>query len=375
MKQIAIVGAGLMGRLCALSLRRLGHDISLYDKDNRDGHLSAARAAAGLLTPLGESFCCDPWVVNMGFAALERWPILLNTLKQKVFFQQEGTLVLAHQQDSGDLLRFSRHLDKYWSHKKAHWLGASEINELEPQLAKGFAQGLYLPQEGQISGRDLLTALAFELEELGVKWYENTQVEQVEPHKVWLESGKGDESCEDFDWVIDCRGLGANKQLTDLRGVRGEVFLLDAPEVELNRPVRLVHPRYQLYIAPKPNHQFMVGATEIESDDMGPMTVRSALELLSAAYSVHSGFAEARIVEQISQCRPAFSDNHPQIQLKPGLMSVNGLYRHGYLLAPVVLDHVMQLLESGIGERGIDSEFEFSQMIKPEQVNDLQEAS
>ena len=366
MKQIAIVGAGLMGRLCALSLRRLGHDVCLYDKDNRTGHLSAARAAAGLLTPLGESFCCDSWVVDMGFAALERWPVLLNTLKQEVFFERQGTLVLAHQQDSGDLLRFSRHLDQHWSHKQAHWLRASQINELEPQLAKGFAQGLYLPQEGQIAGRDLLTALAFELDELGVKWHENTKVKQVEPHKIKF----SDRRCKDFDWVIDCRGLGAHKQLTDLRGVRGEVFHLHAPEVELNRPVRLVHPRYQLYIAPKPNYQFMVGATEIESDDMGPMTVRSALELLSAAYSVHTGFAEARIIEQISQCRPAFSDNHPQIQFKPGLISVNGLYRHGYLLAPVVLEHVMQLLE-----HHIDSEFEFSQMIKPQQVNDLQEAS
>jgi hypothetical protein len=57
-----------------------------------------------------------------------------------------------------------------------------------------------------------------------------------------------------------------------------------------------VHPRYPLYIAPKPGHGvFVIGATEIESEDMSPASVRSTLELLSAAYAVHSGFAEARI--------------------------------------------------------------------------------
>lgn len=369
MKQIAIVGAGLMGRLCALGLRRLEHEVCLFDKDNRDGHLSAARAAAGLLTPLGESFCCESWVVEMGFAALDRWPALLDSLQQTVFFQRLGTLVLAHQQDSGDLLRFSRHIEQHWASKQAHWLRQSQINELEPQLSQGFAQGLYLPQEGQIANRELLAALAFELDQLGIIWHENQTVERVEPYQVWLDDS-GASRCVEFDWVLDCRGLGAAKQLADLRGVRGEVFHLDAPEVNLRRPVRLVHPRYQLYIAPKPNHQVMVGATEIESDDMGPMTVRSALELLSAAYSVHSGFAEARIVEQISQCRPAFSDNHPQIQYQQGKMSINGLYRHGFLLAPVVLEHVLQAFSDGI-----DSEFEFSNLMKTERLDYLLEVS
>jgi glycine oxidase len=101
-----------------------------------------------------------------------------------------------------------------------------------------------------------------------------------------------------------------------------------------------MHPRYQLYIAPKPNHVYVVGATEIESDDLLPMTVRSAMELLSAAYSVHAGFAEANIREHISQLRPAFSDNQPQVLVNQRLIQVNGLYRHGFLISPVVLEQV-----------------------------------
>ena len=88
----------------------------------------------------------------------------------------------------------------------------------------------------------------------------------------------------------------------------------------------------------------MVGATEIESDDDSSMTVRSAMELLSAAYSVHPGFAEANIRQHVSQCRPAFSDNQPKIIVDNSLIQINGLFRHGFLIAPVVLAQVENLV-------------------------------
>ena len=145
--------------------------------------------------------------------------------------------------------------------------------------------------------------------------------------------------------MIDCRGTGAVGEVNNLRAVRGELFQLLAPEVNITRPVRLMHPRYNLYIAPKPNHHYVVGATEIESDDNSEMSVRSALELLSAAYSVHSGFSEAKILEQVSACRPAFIDNKPRILCQSGLIQINGLYRHGFLLAPVVVEHALWAVE------------------------------
>ena len=77
---------------------------------------------------------------------------------------------------------------------------------------------------------------------------------------------------------------------------------LHAPEVSLRRPVRLMHPRYPLYIAPKPDHVFVIGATEIESEDTSPASVRSTLELLSAAYSLHSGFGLH--AQQVPRLRP-----------------------------------------------------------------------
>jgi glycine oxidase len=76
------------------------------------------------------------------------------------------------------------------------------------------------------------------------------------------------------------------------------------------------------------------------------------MELLSAVYTVHSGFAEARILEMSTQCRPTLKDNLPEIRItKPGLMLINGLYRHGFLIAPAVMDCAIELLRSSTSDQ------------------------
>ncbi|WP_281560446.1 glycine oxidase ThiO [Thalassomonas sp. RHCl1] len=356
MANIAIVGAGLIGRLTALTLQRQGYRISLFDKDDKAGHHSAAYAAAGLLTPLGEAIGCEANIVTMGLTSLKLWPDIINTLAEPVFFQQTGALLVSHAQDQGDYLRFKRYLQQHYPGQPLQSLDRGDLLALEPELGRSFHQGLYLPQEGQIGNRRLLRALSHQLETEQVNWLNNCEVTGIYPGEssTGLEYQiSGEKQRQSYDLVIDCRGFGAKKtgknsgaDLKGLRGVRGELFQLFAPEVNISRPVRLMHPRYRLYIAPKNKGYYVVGATEIESEDNSPMTVRSALELLSAAYSVHPGFAEANIRQHISQHRPAFADNQPKILLRPRLLQVNGLYRHGFLIAPVVLQQINALVSA-----------------------------
>jgi len=374
---IAIVGAGLMGRLLALSLLREKNlrqkqsnsvTITLFDKDNKLAHNSAAYAAAGLLTPLGESLHCEANIVSMGFESLRLWPEILDSLEEYTFFQQTGAIMVSHEQDRGDYQRFVRHLKSNYPQHKLQTLNSDELLTLEPEIGRSFNQGLYLPEEGQIGNRRLLVALRKQLDKESqqnsssnqLNWLSECQVIEInstDESSTITYQHEGRKHSQDFDLVIDCRGTGASNKhstsacapLSDLRSVRGELFQLFAPDVHISRPVRLMHPRYQLYIAPKGKGYYVVGATEIESDDDSPMTVRSAMELLSAAYSVHPGFAEAKIRQHISQCRPAFSDNQPKISVvgtnnQNRLIQVNGLFRHGFLIAPVVLEQVMALV-------------------------------
>lgn len=372
MPTIAIIGAGLMGRLVALSLNRQGYQVTLFDKDQKSGQQSAAYAAAGLLTPLGEAMHSPRNIVEMGFAALALWPKLLATLSGYSFFQQTGTLVVSHEQDIINYHKLTGFLANNYASYAQQQLNRQELSSLEPELARKFSQALYLPQEGQIGNRKLLLALHQQLVTEGVKWHSETEVTSIQSSRFDTGCNIGFQRYNDsknsqkqsFDLAIDCRGVGAkrssltnplhhaqlnaqlNAQLSDLRAVRGEIFQLFTTEVNLSRPIRLMHPRYQIYIAPKGKGHFVVGATEIESDDTAPMTVRSAMELLSAAYSVHPGFAEANIRQHLSQLRPAFSDNQPKIISDNALIQVNGLYRHGFLIAPVVLAQVLEHVEN-----------------------------
>lgn len=333
-----VLGAGLMGRLLAWQLARQGHQVTLYEAGGSGAENSPARVAAAMLAPLAESAITERNVVAMGQHALGRWPTLLAQLSQPVFFQQEGTLILWHRQDAAEAQRFERQLlatqQKIPELPHMQRLEAADVTQLEPCLAQRFAQGLYLPGEGQLDNRQLLSALLHELQALQVQLHWDSPRTPAE----FLPGRPGQP-----DWVFDCRGLGAQSQWGQLRGVRGEVARIRAPEVSLSRPTRLIHPRYPIYIAPKPDHVFVIGATEIESDDLSPPSVRSTLELLSAAYAVHPGFAEGRILEIATQCRPTLPDNLPAIrQLAPRTLQINGLYRHGFMISPALLDATLE---------------------------------
>jgi len=238
-----------------------------------------------MLAPLAESAITELSVVRMGQHALQRWPELIAQLGQPVFFQQNGTLIVWHRQDAPEARRFAQVLAQTQrncpSLSEAMPLDHSGVAAHEPGLAERFAQALYLPGEGQLDNRQLLDALLHSLQQQGVAlhWDSPRKPDDFKPGI----SGQP-------DWVFDCRGLGARAQWSGLRGVRGEVIRLHAPGVQLARPTRLVHPRYPLYIAPKPGDVFVIGATEIETEDLSPASVRSTLELLSAAYTVHPGF-------------------------------------------------------------------------------------
>jgi glycine oxidase len=331
---IVILGAGLMGRLLACELARAGHALSVYEAAAADSRRAAAFAAAAMLAPLAESAVAEDPVVHMGQYGLKRWPELIARLDAPVFFQQQGTLVVWHRQDAADAQRFAQLLaatgKRLPSLPRQETLDAAGLDQLEPGLGARFAQGLYLPGEGQLDNHQLMDALLAQMQRLQVAlhWNNPRSPDDFAPG-----------SAGQPDWVLDCRGLGAKPQWPGLRGVRGEIITLHAPNVTLSRPTRLIHPRYPIYIAPKQNGYFLVGATEIESEDTSPMSVRSGLELLSAAYTVDPGFGEARIVELVAQCRPTLPDNLPEVRrLGARCLQVNGLYRHGYLIAPAMVD-------------------------------------
>jgi glycine oxidase len=315
---ISIIGAGIAGAWQALLLAQTGRAVTLHERSDAAMAQSTSYWAGGMLAPYCEAEISEPLIVRLGLRSLKLW---------REYFPQtsfNGSLVVAHARDRADFERFARLTNGY------RRLDAQGVSAIEPSLAGRFREGLFYPDEGHVEPRRVLPELHACIRAAGGAIEFNSHVTPEE-----LEGT-----------VIDCRGLAARRPGGELRGVKGEIILIETKEVELSRPVRLVHPRFPLYVIPRGEGRFMLGATSIESEDRG-VSVRSALELLGAAYSVHPAFGEARIVEFGAGLRPAFPDNLPRISIRNDKIAVNGLYRHGFLLAPALAELTLSYVERG----------------------------
>jgi glycine oxidase len=352
-----IAGAGVLGRLLAWRLAHAGHAVTVFDPAPGpqppgtgvlNGHAphAAGFTAAGMLSPLAELDSAGPAIARLGWRSLALWRDTAQALReqgcQAPLFAQHGSLLLAHGADLGAARRVLARLQAAPDLPAPQALDRDTMATLEPALAPNLHAWL-LPGEGQVMGRDLLHALATHAP--GVDWRWGQRVEAVAPGALQTDGG----TPHHFDLAVDVRGLGARPDLP-LRGVRGELLWLHAPGLRLLRPLRLLHPRHRVYIVPRPGDLFVVGASEIESEDHSPLSLRSAVELMAAAHSVLPALTEARIVHMESNLRPALPDNEPHTHTAPGLLRINGLFRHGWLLAPALVEDALTALgETSLG--------------------------
>ncbi|WP_376705537.1 glycine oxidase ThiO [Mesorhizobium sp. ISC25] len=314
--RVLVKGAGVAGLTAAFELATRGAAVTVAETRHSLGG-NASWFAGGMLAPWCERESAEQPVLDLGCNAADWWEAATPGQATRA-----GTLVVAAPRDAGELDRFAsrtsghRHVDE------------DEMSQLEADLAGRFRRGLLFPDEAHLDPRQAMAALHNRLAAMGVEFHFGADASAV--------SG--------FDRQIECTGMAAGDDR--LRGVRGEMLILNTPDVSLSRPVRLLHPRFPLYAVPRTGHRFMIGATMIESQSVGPVTARSMMELLGAAYALHPAFGEAEIVETGIGVRPAFPDNLPRVETNGEIIVINGLYRHGFLLAPAMARQAAALVFS-----------------------------
>ncbi len=336
MASIGIAGAGLLGRLLAWRLTRAGHRVSVFDPARSaapsfDGQGPAAFTAAGMLSPVAELESASPGVARLGMRSIALWRRIVDELPGRPPMAQLGSLLLAHRSDLGAAERVLARLRQVPEPEfAAEALDEPRLRALEPALA-GVAHAWLLPCEAHVDTLGVMGGL-FE-GAAGARWCFGAPVTQIEPGRLNAQ-GHG---WQGFDTVFDVRGVGARPDIP-VRGVRGETVWLHAPGLGLKRPLRLLHPRHRVYIVPRPGDELIVGASHVESEDRSPVSLKTAVELMTAAHSVLPQLSEARIVRMDRNLRPALPDHEPRTEIRDGLIRINGLYRHGWLLAPGLVD-------------------------------------
>lgn len=304
---ITIAGAGLAGLASALELARAGARVRVYEAGSEIGSQSVARFAGGMLAPWCERESAEEDVITLGATAADWWDKITPVTRK-------GTLVVAPPRDQAEVARFARRTSGFDP------VDRDAITNLEPALAGRFSQGLFFKDEAHLNPRLALSDLA---------------------QAVWQAGGEiilGTKAPSRVD--LNC--TGSNAPLPELRPVRGEMAILHCPDITITRTIRLLHPRIPLYLVPRGDGIYMIGGTMIESSSNRPVTLRSLSELLGAAFAIHPAFAEASVIEIGSGLRPAFPDNLPHLVTRGDTLHLNGLYRHGFLLAPAMAGQVVQ---------------------------------
>lgn len=322
-KKIAILGAGITGLTLAIALSEAGHDLTIYDGGGFPAK-NASAVAGGMVAPYCEADFIPKTHQRLSETAISRWQDVVKLLGDESLLNVQGSLALAHGSDIHMLKRFIEHLPD-GSYQEVQIDG-----QIEPDLAGRFDKCYLVSDEAHIDPVKMLRKM---VEYLYV-------ARSTFKHEYVQEKDVQDE----FDLIIDARGMGAENIQKDLRGVKGEILTVRNPEFSLKRPVRLMHPRYPLYIIPRGEHLFTVGATIIESADNKSVSVRSEMELLSALYTLHPSFGDAQIIESTARIRPAYAYNMPEIRTDENIISVNGTFRHGYLFAPILAGAVKDLI-------------------------------
>lgn len=318
-RRIVVVGAGVAGLCVAYEFARAGCPVTVVERQGQPG-LGCSFYAGGMIAPWCEAEAADPVVVDLGLEALAFWT------EQVPVALRNGSLLLAAPRDRSELVRFARHTSHH------HLLDSEAIGALEPDLAGRFSGALFFPEEAHLDPRIAIVELRRLLDASGL---------------VLFCFGQNAGDLEDADWIIDCRGHHARDSLPDLRGVKGEMCILHTTELSFSRPVQLLHPRSPVYIVPRGDGRFMVGATMIENEERGRVRARALLDLLGAAYTVHPAFGEAEVVEIGCDLRPAFPDNLPRLRQVGNRLYVNGLFRHGFLLAPALASRARRVVLDG----------------------------
>ena len=316
--QIAILGGGITGLMRAFMLSKAGHKISLYDPKGFPAQ-NASWLAGGMLAPYSEIEHMDENWIEASLNSIDLW----EGFKFNTGFSRKGSLIISHQEDRHAMERFRSILPNEYK-------SFVTPQNYESGIPEKFKSALYLASEAHVEPRLVMCSL----------------VNEITGTVQYIQEQKDVHDLDGFDFILDCRGMGSGDK--ELRGVKGEILIVRNPEFSLQRPVRIMHPRYPLYVVPRPDHVFMIGATIIESDESSAVSLRSTMELSSALYSLHPSFGDAEIIEMSAGIRPSYADNLPQIKVQKNVIQINGLFRHGFLLAPILAQSLCDYI---VGEK------------------------
>lgn len=343
-----VVGGGVIGCSIAWRLAQSGLKVTVFER----GRLGceASRAAAGMLSPQGESHARGPFfdlclrsrAMYRGFAEE-----LTDASGIDVQYKDEGTLfVVLDGEDDDETTRWAA-----WQRAEGLPLedvSAEDIRRIEPAVTESASRAVFLPEEHQIENRRLMDALEVAIKRAGVELIEAAEVTDIATTRGSATGVVYADQRFDAGVVVVAAGTWSSRLLDPLGldvkviPARGQMIAVKGERCPITR---VLHSS-SVYLVPRRDGRILIGATVEYAGFQKGVTAGAVKRLLSAAQELVPSLDEFELVETWSGLRPDTIDHLPIIGRTgvDNLVLATGHFRNGILLAPLTAEIVADLV-------------------------------
>lgn len=355
MKDVIIIGAGVIGAAIARELARYNLDVAVLEKDY-DIANGTSKANSGIIHP-GEDPIPGTLKARMNIEGNKLFDQLHKELNFP--FKRNGSLVLCFKQEDIDQLEILRQrgLTNGVPKESMKILSRKEALEVEPYLSDHVVAALYLKTGGIVGPYEMNIALAENAAQNGVDFYLDTKVEYILPSKTGFRIGTNRGTFEG-QLVINAAGVYAdeiNNSISQkkyhITARKGEYLLLDKKEVSKTTLFQLpTHLGKGVLVTPTCHGNIILGPTALDIDNKTNVeTTREQLDAIMEKVSLTIDTRQlSGVITSFSGLRAHEAQNDfviGEAEDVPGFINVLGIESPGLTSAPAIGKYVAQIVE------------------------------
>lgn len=351
---LIVIGAGVIGLASAREAARRGLRVTVFERG--EPGMGATRAAAGMLSPLGEARGPGDFLA-FALDSLRSYREWVREIEEDsgagLEYRECGKIRVALTEEEMRALE-ARTLLAHEAGIRTEWLLPEAIWTEAPGIAPSVRGALLIHDDFRVDPRALGPALAFAATKDGVDLRTGAEVSNLllEGRRVTgirLADGRSHGAGK----VLIAAGawsslLGGLRRPLPVRPVRGQMLALHPRAL----PSKRVIEGEGVYLVPRDDGRVLIGSTMEEAGYRAENTASGIRGLLDRALRLVPDLAEAPLLESWAGLRPGTLDGNPLLGPDPdidGLFFATGHFRNGILLAPATATLVASILA---GEQG-----------------------
>lgn len=350
----AVIGAGVVGALCARELTRYGMKSVILEKEN-DVAMGATRANSA--------------IVHAGFDAKEgslkaklnvRGSEMMESLARElgVKYKRNGSLVVGFTDDDRRMLENLLERGKKNGVRDLAILERDEILAIEPNIGEGVRSALHAPTGGIICPYELCLAAAGNAIDNGAQLELLFEVAEI-TRKDGIYSIKSKDGNEVFArYVVNCAGvfsdcvskMVAGNASFKISARRGEYMLLDKECGALVSHTVFRCPSAMgkgILVSPTVDGNLLLGPTAENIDDKDDTSVTSLgiSKIKTEAQEQVRGIDFSKVITSFAGLRSVSDVGDFIIDINEGFVNAAGIESPGLSSAPAIAEYVRELIE------------------------------